>query len=78
MIYIKRDKVYMYFNQTNYKDLKKIYTEVYSKLVYIYLNKQDAGDFLFDYLLHHNDSYESKNKELQEFADYYYELYKEL
>ncbi len=78
IIYIKRDKIYMYFNQTNYKDLKKIYIEVYSKLVYIYLNKQDAGDFLFDYLIHHNDSYKSKNKDLQEFADYYYELYKEV
>jgi hypothetical protein len=79
VIYIKKDKIYMYLNDTNYKNLKENYIEVYTKLIYIYLNKLDAWEFLFNYLDKHNDWYYiPKNQELANFVEYYYELYKQI
>ncbi len=78
IIYLKKDRLYMYFNDKNYNNLKDIYMEIYSKLMYIYLNKNDAWDFLFDFLANIKWYYESKNEELAYFSKYYYELYKEI
>ncbi len=78
-VYVKKDKIYMYLSDKNYENIKKCYIETYTKLIYCYLNKFDAGEFLFEYVEKHSDWYLiPKNPELAKFVEYYYELYKQI
>ncbi len=79
IVSIKRDKISMYLNDKNYNNLKKEYMEIYTKLIYTYLNKLDAWEFLFEYIYKHEDGYYlPKDTSLANFIRYYYELYKHI
>jgi hypothetical protein len=43
-----------------------------------YLEKRDAGDFLFDYTIKEWKSYNAKNPELREIINTYYEMYEKI
>ena len=76
---IKNNKILLNFNSENYNTLKQNYIKHYKKLINIYLEKIDAWEFLFDYvIIDDNKNNISKNIKLREFWEYYYNLYKSI
>jgi hypothetical protein len=74
---IKNNKIILNFTQETFLKLKQNYLKHYKKLINIYLEKKDAGEFLYDYvIINKNWNYISRNKTLQNFWNYYYDLYK--
>jgi len=72
-------KIKLNWSIENYENLKKNYIKHYKKLIQIYLDKRDAWEFLFDYVItDKNGNNISKNKKLREFWEYYYDLYKKI
>jgi hypothetical protein len=71
-------KIKLNFSEKNYINLKLNYIKHYKKLINIYLKKIDAWEFLFNYVVTDEKwNNISKNKELKEFWEYYYNLYKQ-
>jgi hypothetical protein len=73
---IQNNKIILNFTQEKYNELKLNYISHYKNLIKVYLNKKDAGEFLFEYVITNklwNNI--SKNKILQDFWEYYYDLY---
>jgi len=67
------------FDENNYKKLSQNYIKHYKKLINIYLEKIDAWEFLFDYVVtDEKGNNVSKNEKLREFWEYYYSLYKKI
>ena len=59
--------------------LKVGYTKVYSQLIYTYLNKIDAWEFLKEFVVKNDDGfYLPKDKKIKKFVEHYYKLYKEI
>ncbi len=76
---IKNNKIVLNFSEKNYNNLKQNYIKHYKKLINIYLEKIDAGDFLSDYVaIDEKWNNISKNLELRDFWEYYYSLYKKI
>jgi len=76
---IKGFKIKLNWSLKNYERLRKNYIKHYKKLICIYLEKKDAWEFLFDYVVQDkNWNNVSKNKVLREFGEYYYDLYKKI
>ncbi len=76
---IKNNKILLNFNDKNWEKFKINYIKHYKKLINVYLEKQDAWVFLYDYVLKDKSwNFVSKNKVLQKFGNYYYELYKKI
>jgi len=76
---IKNNKIVLKFREDNFEKLSKNYIKHYIKLINIYLEKIDAWEFLFDYVV--SDKLWNnipKNKNLREFVEYYYDLYKKI
>jgi len=74
---IKNNKIILNWSLENYEILKKDYIDHYKKLINTYLEKIDAWEFLFNYVI--TDKFGdniSRNKKLREFGEYYYDLYK--
>jgi hypothetical protein len=72
-------KIKLNFSEKTFNNLKQNYIKHYKKLINIYLEKIDAGEFLFDYVIVDKKwNNISKNKELKEFWNYYYNLYKKI
>jgi len=71
---IRNNKAYFNFNDENYKKLKILYLKVYKDLVKIYLDKKDAGEFLFKYVISENGINLPVNKVLKEFVKYYNQI----
>lgn len=79
IIFIKNNKIILNFSEENFNKLKQNYIFHYKKLISNYLDKNDAWDFLFDYVeVNSNWDNVSKNKDLQDFWNYYYDLYKKI
>jgi len=76
---IENDKVILNWSLESYEKLKKNYIIHYKKLIQIYLDKLDAWEFLFDYVIQDKKGNNiSKNKILRDFWEYYYDLYKKI
>ncbi|MDQ7008682.1 MAG: invasion protein CiaB [Candidatus Gracilibacteria bacterium] len=76
---IKNNKIMLKFSEENFEKLKHNYISHYKKLINIYLEKIDAGEFLFNYVvIDKSGNNVSKNKILQDFGNYYYDLYKKI
>jgi len=76
---IKDNKIILNFNAENFEKLKQKYIFHYKKLINIYLEKLDAWEFLYDYVIVDKSwNNISKNKILKEFWNYYYDLYKKI
>ena len=72
-------KIKLNFTEKTYNLLKQNYIKHYKKLINIYLEKIDAGEFLFDYVVVDEKwNNISKNEKIKEFGEYYYELYKKI
>ncbi len=72
-------KIKLNFNEKSWKKLKQNYISHYKKLIHIYLEKIDAGEFLFDYVITDGKGNNiPKNEKLREFVQYYYDLYKKI
>ncbi len=78
IIYFEDDKVFLELTQENIEILKKKYLYHYKKLINIYLEKKDAGEFLFQYVVEEKGNYLPKNNDLKKFVENYYELYKKI
>ena len=77
IIKINNDKkIELNFTDKIYSSLKENYIKHYKKLINIYLNKLDAGDFLSDYTVKNNWYYLPINTEIKKYAEYFYETYK--
>ncbi len=76
---IENFKIKLNWSLESYKKLKQNYIKNYKKLINIYLEKIDAKEFLDDYIEFLKDwNNVSKNKKLQVFWNYYYDLYKKI
>ena len=76
---IKNNKIILNFNEQNWENLKNNYIKHYEYLINIYLEKIDSGEFLYNYVIKDKKwNYVSKNKTLQDFQNYYYDLYKKI
>jgi hypothetical protein len=76
---IKNSKIILNFTEKNWEKLKTNYLKHYKRLINIYLEKLDAWEFLFKYVITDKSwNNISKNKILQEFGNYYYDLYKKI
>ncbi len=78
IIEIKDNKIYFNFDEKNYSSVKEKYFFHYKKLIDVYLNKLDAFEFLKDYAINKNGYFMPVEKELYDFVDYYYDLYKKI
>jgi len=79
IIKIINNKIVLNFSEETYKSLKINYIKHYKKLINIYLEKNDAWDFLFDYVIVDEKwNNISKNLELKKFWEGYYNLYKKI
>ena len=77
ILYIGDDmKIELAYSDENWEKLKWVYMEHYTKLVFTYLNKLDAGEFLFQYVEKEGKIYLPKDERLREFVEHYYKLYK--
>ena len=76
---IEDNKIILNFTEENFKILSNNYISHYKKLINTYLEKNDAWDFLFKYVITDKSwNNVSKNEELREFWEYYYDLYKKI
>ncbi len=71
-------KVELNFDEEIYNNLKINYIKHYKKLINIYLNKIDAGEFLNDYTLKIKWNYLPKNNKIKDFVEYFYKVYKDI
>ena len=79
IIFINEDKrVELNLNDKTLEAFKKWYFETYSKLAKIYLNKQNADDFLFDYVIKEEGKFLPKDEKIREYVEYYFEQDKKL
>ncbi len=58
-----------------YYTFKQTYIEAYSKLIFTYLNKRDASEFLYEYVEKVDGVFLPKIPELREYVGRYYTLY---
>ncbi len=63
---------------SKYEDMKKIYEEIYEDLTKTYLYKKDASTFLNRFAKKEGGFYLPIEKEVREFSEYYYNLYKKI
>ena len=68
-------KVALKINDEKFESLKKLYLQTYEKLAKVYLEKQDAKEFLNDYAIKEKGDYMPKNKDLYKFVSDYYKEY---
>ena len=78
IISIKWGKIELCMNSDTYQVFKELYTGAYSHLIHTYLNKLDAGEFLYEYVENVDGVFLPKAPELREFVGRYYTLYKEI
>ena len=79
VIYIEGNIVKLHLTDSTYQMLKVGYTKVYSQLIYTYLNKIDAWEFLKEFVVKNDDGfYLPKDKKIKKFVEHYYKLYKEI
>ncbi len=78
IISFKENKVEFNFSSKTYYKLKELYISNYKKLIYTYLEKIDAMEFLWDYTIKKDWNYLPKEESLRLFVDYYYDLYKRI
>ncbi len=71
-----KDKIEIDYSK--YEDMKNLYQKIYAKLTKTYLQKRDASEFLFNFVSKEEGVYLPVEKEIREFANYYYKLYKEI
>jgi len=60
------------------RDMKEEYMKVYSHLIHTYLNKKDAGDFLYSYVIKEDGYFLPKEKQIKKFVQGYFLKYKEI
>jgi len=65
-------------DETNFNKLKIWYGNIYQKLAMDYLDKKDANKFLNNFVVKNGKVFEPINKKVDEFVDYYYNLYLEI
>ena len=78
IIYFENWKVFLNLTEDSIFDLKQNYKKHYKKLIKIYLEKKDAWDFLFQYVIEEKGNYLPKNDKLKLFVENYYKLYKKI
>lgn len=71
------EKLRINLNDQSYKKFKQDFIENYKKLVQLYLDKQDASEFLLLYIEKTDKKYLPKKKYIRDFAEHYYNLYQE-
>lgn len=78
VIIYKDKKLSVNYDREIYETYKNMYLSAYEDLARVYLNKQDAWDFLFKYTIQEGKSYNAKNPELREIVNTYYEMYEKI
>lgn len=78
IISIDDGKISLHMTGENYQKFQETYIGVYSHLIHTYLNKNDAGDFLYEYVEKVDGVFLPKETELRAFVGRYYTLYKEI
>lgn len=68
-------KIKLNLSDENLENLKKIYFDAYYDLVDTYLEKKNADEFLYKYVINENWIFFPKDEYLREFSKYSYNLY---
>ena len=71
------EKVKHTINQETYQKLKSWYLNSYKKLANLYMNKENADNFLFNFAKKDGEYFMPKEDNLHEFATWYYKMYEE-
>ncbi len=74
----KDGKVVFQNSKENIQKLKDMYIETYKKERKIYLEKQDADNFLFDYIVRENGVFLPKQTWVRDFVESYYQMYQQI
>jgi hypothetical protein len=70
------EKLQIDISDEAYEKAKELYIQVYKKLATTYLEKKDANTFLFDYVKQNGKIFMPKDEKIENFVNYYYDLYK--
>jgi len=65
-------------SEQNMEKFVEIYKKTYEKLAKTYLEKKDAGEFLFDYAVIESGIWLPKDEKLKDFVEKYYALYEKI
>jgi len=78
IISIEEGKINLHVTDDLYTAFVSTYISVYTHLIHVYLNKQDAGEFLHEYTQKVDGYYLPIEPKLRDWVEHYYELYKEI
>ena len=71
-------KLSLLANDKTYEKLKNWYLQTYEKLAYHYLQKKDAKEFLEKFVIKEDGYYMPKEKKINSFVEYYWNLYQDI
>ena len=68
-------QVAMQFTDDTFETLKNICFERYEKIALTYIHKEDASNFLFEYVIFEDGKFLPKDEKIRDFVKRYYGLY---
>ncbi|MCP4523650.1 MAG: invasion protein CiaB [Candidatus Gracilibacteria bacterium] len=78
IIQFKNGKIIFDDSEDTRKKLIELYTLSYKDLIYIYLEKESADTFLYQYTEKQGKYFIPKNSEIKNFVEYYYDIYEKI
>lgn len=71
-------KITMHLDDASYEKLKELALEAYKKLALTYINKEDASNFLYTFVVREDGVFLPKDPTVRVFVESYYKRYKEI
>lgn len=78
MLAYKNEKIVFNYEEETVQKVKEIYMSAYKNQRQIYLDKRDAGEFLYQYVLREKGVFLPKTPLVRDFVESYYALYKSI
>jgi hypothetical protein len=78
IISIEDGKINLHITDDSYESFKKYYIWVYTHQIHTYLNKKDAGEFLYEYVEKVDGIFLPIEWELRDWVENYYALYQKI
>ena len=71
-------KIDIHISDETLQKLKTLYKKAYLLLAKTYINKEDASNFLYEFVVHEDGVFLPRNPLVREFVEEYYRRYKEI
>lgn len=78
MIHFDWEKIICNYSEEKFKKLSDLYIITYKKLIYTYLEKEDASNFLYEYTVKEGKYFFPKSTTVRKFVEYYYDMYEKI